>query len=298
MKLSIIIVNFNSGKYLKECLESIKKSTLSPNDYEVTIVDNDSTDSSLKQGLNVQFSSLHLVKNGKNVGFSKANNQGIKKSGGDYILLLNPDTLLQKNTLKIMIDYMDNNPNVGVSTCKLLLPDGSLDDACHRGFPTPWNAFCHFSGISSFFPKSKFLNGYHLGYSNLDKIHEIDSCVGAFMLIRKTVGESLGWLDEDYFWYGEDIDFCFRVKEKGSTVMFVPTTSIVHHKGISSGIKNHSKDISTADETTRLRASHSRFDVMRIFYKKHYQHRYPFLLTTLVLSGIRLKQLANKYANL
>lgn len=295
MKLSIIIINFNSGKFLKDCLESIKKSTLRPNDYEVIILDNNSQDSSLKDALTVRLGNLHLIKNHENAGFARANNQGIRKSTGEYILLLNPDTLLEKKTLKTMIDFMEKHKDTAVATCKVLLPDRKLDDACHRGFPTPWNAFCHFSGIANLFPQSKILNGYHLGYRDLDKVHEIDACVGAFMLIRRNVGDSVVWLDEDYFWYGEDIDFCYKVRQKRQKIMFVPTTSALHYKGVSSGIKNHSKDISTADAMTKMRATHSRFEVMRIFYKKHYQHRYPKLLTTLVLSGIRLKQLINKY---
>ena len=290
MKLSIIIVNYNTGGFLKDCLLSIKKASLAPNDYEVIIVDNDSGDDSLKQALQVSFAGLHLIKNHENTGFARGNNQGIKKSKGDYILLLNPDTLVEKNTFLTILDYMDNQKEVGIATCKVLLADGSLDDACHRGFPTPWNAFCHFSGLSKVFPGSKLLNGYHQGFCALDKIHQIDSCVGAFMMIRRQTGEELFWLDEDYFWYGEDIDFCYRAKLKNWKVMFVPTVKIIHHKGISSGIKSHTKHQTNASSQTRKAASKARFDVMRIFYQKHYIHKYPRILTSLVLMGINIKE--------
>lgn len=290
MKLSIIIISFNSGKFLKKCLESIIESSLKANDYEVVIVDNDSQDSSLKDGLTVKVKNLHLIKNNENAGFARANNQGIKKSKGEFVLLLNPDTIVEKNTLEKMTEYMIKNPKVGVSTCNVLLTNGQIDDACHRGFPTPWNAFCYFSGIAKIFPNSSIFNGYHLGYRNLKVTHEIDSCVGAFMLIRRNTGESLGWLDEDYFWYGEDIDFCYRAKQRGWKVMFVPTVKIMHYKGISSGIKKHSSDISTADENTRKLAQNARFNVMRLFYQKHYINKYPKIIQALVFAGIGIKQ--------
>ncbi len=290
VKLSVIIVNFNSGYFLKKCLLSLASSAFTSKDYEIIIIDNNSKDSSLNEALTVKGLNLILLKNEENVGFAKANNQGINKSEGEYILLLNPDTILEKDTLNKMLRFMEGQKDVGVSTCKVELPNGTLDDACHRGFPTPWNAFCHFSGIGKLFPTSQILNGYHLGYRNMDKIHEIDSCVGAFMMIRRSAGIKVGWLDEDYFWYGEDIDFCYRMKEKGYKVMFVPSSKIVHYKGISSGLKNHSQKLSTANEETKKLATKSRFDVMRIFYKKHYEGKYPNFITNLVFLGIDLKR--------
>lgn len=290
MKLSIIIVNFNSGELLKNCLSSVNSSTFPSKDYELILVDNCSQDSSINKALPINIPNLTLIKNNQNSGFAKANNQGINISTGEYILLLNPDTILGKSTLQVMVNYMDKNRDVAVATCRVELPNGEIDDACHRGFPTPLNALFHFSGVGRLFRYNRLLNGYHLGYSNLNKIHEIDSCVGAFMLIRRSVGEELSWLDENYFWYGEDIDFCFRVKEKGYKVMYLPTTKITHFKGISSGIKNHSKQLSTASLETKKLATKARFDVMRIFYKKHYMDKYPKVLTELVFLGINLKE--------
>lgn len=283
-KLSIVIVNFNTRKFLKNCIDSIyeNKGNL---DIEVIVVDNASTDGLVKE-LRIN----KIIANKKNVGFAAANNQGIKESKGEYILLLNPDTLVQKGTLLGMVNFMEKNSDVGVATCKVLLENGELDDACHRGFPTPWNAFCHFSGLGNIFPKSKFLNGYHLGFCDLDKIHKIDACAGAFMMIRRQAGSDIGWLDEDYFWYGEDLDFCYRVKEKGWQMMFIPDFRIIHFKGVSGGIKNHSQHLTTADRKTKLLATRARFAVMRIFYKKHYKNKYPVWLTWLVLSAIKIKE--------
>lgn len=283
INLSIIIVNFNTYEFLKNCIESIFKN-VGNLDIEIIIIDNASTDALPEN------SKVKIIRNTKNVGFAVANNQGIKQAKGEYILLLNPDTLIEKKTLPEMINFMEKNPQVGVATCRVNLTGGELDDASHRGFPTPWNAFCHFSGLGKIFPKSKFLNGYHLGYCDTDTIHEIDACAGAFMLIRRSAGETVYWLDEDYFWYGEDLDFCYRAKESGWKIMFVPNVSITHYKGVSGGIKKHSQHLSTADHETRLLATRARFEVMRIFYEKHYKNKYPAWLTWLVLSGIKIKE--------
>lgn len=290
LQFSIIIVNYNADKFIKDCLESIKKSDMKASSYEIIIVDNNSSSSSQNNLKGIADGKAKLIINEENVGFAKANNQAIRLSHAKYILLLNPDTVISSNTLSVMSDFMDKNPDVGVSTCKVELQNGQLDDACHRGFPTPWNAVCHFMGISKLFPASQTFNGYHLGYSNLDKIHSIDSCVGAFMVIRKEIGEKIGWFDEKYFWYGEDLDFCYQVKKLGSAVMYVPHTKILHYKGVSSGIKRHSKDISGATNETKLIALKSRFDVMKIFYEKNYTGKYPHVITKAVLAGIELKK--------
>lgn len=290
MILSIIIVNFNTWRFLEKCIESIYKNT-SDLDFEIIVVDNASTEKFriAKRAPDLEFR-IKLIRNKKNVGFARANNQGIKQAKGDYILLLNPDTLIPSKTLFRMIKFMEENPKAGIATCRVNLADGKLDDACHRGFPTPWNALCQFSGLSNIFPKSSLFNGYHLGYCDLDKTHEIDACAGAFMLMRREAGKQVKWLDEDYFWYGEDLDFCYRVKKEGWKIMFVPNVQITHYKGVSGGIKNHSQHITTAARETRLIATRARFDVMRIFYEKHYKDKYPRWLTWLVLGGIKIKE--------
>lgn len=288
-KLSIIIVNFNTYKFIKNCLDLLYKSDLKDADYEIIVVDNASSDNSVSL-LHKNYPQVRLIANKKNKGFASANNQGIKKAKGKFILLLNPDTLVEKKTISEILKFMEEREDIGVSTCKVVLTSGEIDDACHRGFPTPGNALCLFLGLSSLFPKSKFFNGYHLGYQDMDKIHEIDSCAGAFMMVRKRAGDRLGWFDEDYFWYGEDLDFCFRAKKEGWKIMYIPYVKVIHYKGVSSGIKKHSEDISSADKEIQMMATKARFSVMRIFYKKHYQNKYPSWLTWLVLGGIKIKE--------
>lgn len=289
-KLSIIIVNYNSKEFLLNCLVSIKMSSFPKNDLELIVIDNHSKDDGLTD-VKKTYPEIQLILNKENLGFARANNQGIRKSTGEYILLLNPDTILERDTLAKMVEFMNKNANVAVATCKVYLPNSELDDASHRGFPTPWRAFCYFTGISALLPKSKFLNGYHLGFADLDKPHEIDSCAGAFMMIRREVADQVSLLDEDYFWYGEDLDFCFRIKKANLKVMFYPGTSITHFKGVSSGIKKISQNISKADMKVRLESTKARFEVMRIFYRKHYINMYPKFITGLVILGISVIEL-------
>ena len=285
--LSIIIVSYNTSDFLKECLESIKKNTEGLN-YEIIVVDNASSDNSL-QVLRAKFPDVLVIKKQENIGFSKANNLGIEKSKGRYVLFLNPDTVVYKDSLLGMVKFMDEHKEAGAATCKLLMPDGRLDDAAHRGFPNPWNSLSYFFGLSKLFPKSRLFSGYSLGFMDFLNIHEIDACAGAFMIVRKKAGEQIRWWDEDYFFYGEDLEFCFRLKEKGWKIYFVPSVSALHYKGISGGIKKVSKKITTASIETKRRSTNWRFNAMKIFYRKHYQDKYPFLLTWFVILGINLK---------
>lgn len=284
--LSIVIVSYNTKEFLGRCLDSIFESTLK--DLEVIVVDNASKDGSVEE-IRKFDSEVKIIENKENVGFSKANNQGVKIAKGKYLLFLNPDTVVYPETLKFMAEFMDKNEKAGASTCKVVLPNGKLDDSSHRGFPTPWNSFSHFLNLSKLFPKSRLFAGYSLGFLDLTKTHEIDSLGGAFMLTRRKAGEEVGWWDEDYFFYGEDIDFCFRLKNKGWKIYFVPNVSILHFRGMSSGIKSHSKHLSTADIETRKTATTARFNAMKIFYRKHYVFKYPKVINWIVMLGINFK---------
>lgn len=287
MKLSIIIVSYNTKDFLGKCIDSIVR-TCKAVDYEVIVVDNASKDGS-SDYIKKNFPKVKLISNKKNAGFSKANNQGIKKSRGEYVLFLNPDTIVFDKTISSMIEFMEEYKDAGAATCKVQLADGRIDDASHRGFPTPWNAFSHFSGLSKIFKNSKLFTGYSLGWKDLNQTHTIDALAGAFMITRRKAGEEVGWWDEDFFWYGEDLDFCYRLKEKGWKIYYVPNVTVLHYKGISGGIQKHSQHLTTADEETRKRAQEARFQAMRIFYAKHYKNKYPKLITQLVMIGIKLK---------
>lgn len=286
--LSIVIVSYNTKEFLKNCINSIYETSLGFT-FEIVVVDNNSKDGSVDL-IKDKFKSIIIVSNKENLGFSKANNLGVKKTQGRYILFLNADTIVYKNTLKTMIEFMDETKDAGASTCQLDMPNGKIDDASHRGFPTPWNSFSHFSGLEKLLGKTKLFGGYKLEYMDLNSIHEIDALAGAFMLVRREAGEEVKWWDEDYFFYGEDLDFCYMLKQKGWKIYYVPKVSILHFKGVSGGIKKISENVTTADKETRKKATEERFRAMRLFYKKHYENKYPFFITRLVFFGISLKQ--------
>lgn len=287
--LSIIIVSYNTKHVIGECLESIQANAGEIISYEIIVVDNNSSDDSVEY-LKNNFKDITTIANKENTGFSRANNIGLRKATGRYLLFLNPDTVVQKDTLGIMVEFMDRHKDVGAATCRVELPNGEIDDASHRGFPTPLNALFHFSGIAKIFPSSTFFNGYHLGWKDLDKVHEIDALAGAFMIVRREAGDAVGWWDEDYFFYGEDIDFCYKLKQNGWNIYYVPTVSILHIKGVSGGLKKHSQKITSASKETRVRATNWRFEAMKIFYKKHYINKYPKIITSLVFLAIYMKR--------
>lgn len=293
--LSIVIVSYNTKELTKECLLSIQRYGAGKFVYEAIVVDNTSTDGTIEaiQKLTIRQrfgQEFKIIQNKENLGFSKANNIGVKQAKGRYVLFLNADTLVYAETLETMVKFMDKNQDCGAATCRVELPDGRLDDSCHRGFPTPWRSFCHFSGLGKLFSKIPLFSGYSLGYLDLKKTHEIDSCSGAFIIVRREAGEGINWWDEEFFWYGDDLDFCFRLKEQGWKVYFVQTVKILHYKGVSGGIKDISKHLTVATRETRIRVTNARFEAMKIFYKKHYEKKYPKVITSLVLKGISLKR--------
>ncbi|MBI4092082.1 MAG: glycosyltransferase family 2 protein [Candidatus Levybacteria bacterium] len=293
--VSIIIVSFNTKDLTIECIRSVIR-TIKRASFEIIIVDNNSEDDSVEevQMLKVKSqnfnSKVKIIENKENVGFSKANNIGVEEASGRFVLFLNSDTVVYENTIDGMVEFMDRNNDAGAATCFVRLPNGKLDDAAHRGFPTPFRALSHFSGASKIFKKSKLFGGYNLRYLDLDKTHEVDALAGAFMLVRREAGEQAGWWDEDFFWYGDDLDFCYRLREKSWKIYFVPKFEILHYKGASGGIKKHSKLISAANSETKKRAHEARFAAMGIFYDKHYKNKYPSIIRMLVLTGIALKK--------
>lgn len=288
--LSVVIVAYNSEDTIVGCVNSVID-TVKKHSYEIIISDNstnDRTENIVKVKLKGKAIYIH---NNENLGFSKGNNAGLKKAKGRFVLFLNPDTKVYEDTIDGMIDFMKERSDCGAATCFMELPNGQLDDSSHRGFPTPFRAFSHFTGISKLFPKSKLFGGYNLGYLDLTKTHEIESLAGSFMIVPFPLGEKLGWWDEDYFFYGEDIDFCYRIKKAGYKIYFVPKYRALHMKGISSGIKKVSKNITKASKETKKFATYHRFRAMEIFYDKHYKSQYPLLINQLVKYGIKLKKI-------
>jgi GT2 family glycosyltransferase len=268
MDLSVIILNYNTGQLLKDCLLSVAK-TQSQFQIETIVADNGSTDQSLEM-IRAEFPGIKVVDNHANVGFSKGNNAAIRVAQGRYVLLLNSDTTIGADTLDRSIKYMDYHPEAGAMGCKVLLPNGQLDQACRRRFPNPWNSFLRLFGFKKF-------SDYNYQDVSVGQEMEVDAVMGAYMLVRKSVIGQVGMLDEDFFMYGEDLDWCWRIKAAGHKIMYYPGASIIHHK------YGSSKNV----PFKMIRLAH---DAMKIFYVKHYANKYPFFLNWLVYVGIEVRK--------
>lgn len=231
MKISIVIVNYNVCYFLEQVLWSIRRAAAEfPNDIEVIVIDNASTDGSVTY-LQPIFREVNFIANSVNSGFSVANNQGIALAKGNFILLLNPDTVLNENTLKACLEFMDAHPKAGALGIRMIDGTGCLLPESKRGLPTPWVSFCKLLGLSSMFPKSKWLNGYYLGHLSYQQTHAIEVLSGAFMFIRKEALAQTGGFDEQFFMYGEDIDLSYRLLLSGWKNYYLHTPPIIHYKG-------------------------------------------------------------------
>ncbi len=284
--LSTIIVNYNTKDLLEKCVRNLLE--VYP-DQEIIVVDNGSSDGSADM-LSLEFSSkissnkLCLIR-AENNGLASGQNLGLKKAGGKYILYIGTDAFPKKGDIDGIIQYMDEHSDVGIVTPKLVLRNGEVDMHAHRGFPTPWASLTYFSRLSKIFPKSRLFNQYYLGYLNMDEPHEIDLCISHFMVVNRKVHEIIGEWDESFFLYGEDVDFCYRTKEAGFKIMYLPNFEVLHYKGASVGIRKETQDISSASAETRKRMKLETTKAMRIFYEKHYLKKYPMWLNRMVLLG-------------
>ncbi|MFZ5515658.1 MAG: glycosyltransferase [Candidatus Zhuqueibacterota bacterium] len=274
MDLSIIIVSYNVKEFLEQAIVSIVKSSQSIQ-YEIFVVDNASSDGSAEL-IRKKFPSIHLITNSDNKGFAAANNQALKLARGKYILLINPDTIVQEDTVRIIRNFIEAHPECGMVGCKILNPDGSLQLACRRSFPTPWVGFTKIIGLSKLFPQSRWFGRYNLTYLDPDETYEVEAISGSFMFFRRSVLEDVGYLDESFFMYGEDLDWCFRIQQAGWKIYYVPDTRIIHFKGESSKKSN-------IDLILQF------YRAMKLFVEKHYHNRYFHVPQWLLVAGISLR---------
>lgn len=272
MKLSIIIVNYNVKYFLEQCLNSVLKATENTTS-EVFVVDNDSSDGSLEY-LKPRFKDIKFISSGGNIGFSKANNLAIKQAAGEYILLLNPDTLVSENVIENCISWMDSHPDAGGIGVKMLGANGAFAMESRRGFPSPLTSFYKISGLCTLFPYSRHFGKYYLRYLNKNESNPIDIISGAYMFLRHETLMKTGLLDETFFMYGEDIDLSYRILLAGYKNYYLPFP-IIHYKGES-----------TKKESFKY--VYTFYDAMLIFFKKHFPH-YSTLFSLIVKSVIYLR---------
>ena len=274
IKLSIVIVNYNVKYFLEQCLYSVRAATTNL-DAEVFVVDNHSSDDSLAY-LKPKFPEVIFIENPENVGFAKANNQAIGQAKGQYVLLLNPDTVVGEDSLRSLCYQMDEDKTIGALGVKMLNAEGHFLVESKRSFPSPWVSFCKLFGLAKLFPYSPFFSRYNLPYLNPDKPHTVEVLAGAFMLLRHEALDKVGLLDESFFMYGEDIDLSYRIAQAGYKNLYYPER-LLHYKGESA----------KQDDKRYIEAF---YGAMLIFYQKYYPNS-SALLRGLIKMAVRLKAL-------
>lgn len=274
MDVSIVVLNYNTRDDLRRCVRALldERSATPAIDSEIIVVDNASSDGSAEM-IAAEFPSVGLIRAPHNGGFAYGNNLALQRAQGDAILLLNPDALLPAGGLDRMLRVLQAHPEAAIIGPKLLRSDGSIHLACRRSFPTPSIAFYRLSGLSRLFPKSKRFGRYNLTYVDPNLPIEVDSVCGACMLVRRRVINHIGLLDERFFMYGEDLDWCLRARQAGWSVRYEPSVVVQHLHG-------------AASRKRALRTNFHFFRAMDLFYRKHYVDRYHPLVTGVVRTGI------------
>ena len=274
MKLSVIIVNYNVEYFLEQCLYSVRRA-LQGIESEVFVVDNNSVDGSLKM-LAEKFPEVIVIANKENTGFSRANNQAIRVSTGEYVLLLNPDTVVEDDTFIKCITFMDSHPDAGGLGVKMVDGKGNFLPESKRGLPTPAAAFYKMFGLAKLFPHSKRFAHYYLGHLSDDETNEVEILAGAFMMMRRETLDKVGLLDETFFMYGEDIDLSYRITQGGYKNYYFPETRIIHYKGEST-------------KKTSVNYVLVFYKAMEIFAKKHFGQKRAFWFSLCINMAIYFK---------
>ena len=272
MKLSIVIVSYNVRYYLAQCLQSVFRSGREL-EMEVFVVDNASSDDSLAY-LRSLFPQVHYIENHENVGFSRANNQALRQAQGEYVLLLNPDTILTEHTLADCVSFLDSHPEAGATGVAMYGHNGRFAWESRRGLPTPWTSFCKMVGLCSLFPHSHMFGRYYMRYLNREEANEIEVISGAFCMVRRKALDEVGLLDESFFMYGEDIDLSYRLLQGGWHNYYLPTP-ILHYKGEST-------------QKSSYRYVHIFYEAMLIFFDKHFRRDYC-MLSLFIRLAVRMR---------
>ncbi|HEY9166343.1 MAG TPA: glycosyltransferase [Candidatus Kryptonia bacterium] len=280
-QVSVVIVSYNVRGFLENLLASLRRA-LEGVPSETIVVDNFSDDDTV-EFVRKNHPNVKLIENRTNVGFGRANNQGVSASTGEYLLIINPDAVVAEDTVKRMLEFSEKHPESGASSCKVLNADGTLQKSCRRSFPTPWVAFTKISGLSFLFPRTKMFGKYNLTYLNPGECHEVDAIGGSFMFIPRAVFKKVGGFDEDYFMYGEDLDLCYKIKKAGYKIYYNPETTAIHFKG----------------ESTRrstIKQTYEFYRAMIIFVEKRYGS--GTMLSRLLNVAIVLSRFAHSFSHL
>ncbi len=269
MKLTVIIVNYNVKYFVEQCLDSLNRA-LEGIESEIYVVDNHSKDNSVKY-LRERFKDITIIDSNHNLGFGRANNIVIKQTNSEYVLFINPDTFVGEEVVKRSLDFLDSHPDAGAVGVKMINSNGTKAMESRRGLPTPMTAFYKMCGLCSLFPKNKRFAKYYMSYLDWDNPHQIDIISGAYMMVRRSTLDKVGFFDENFFMYGEDVDLSYRILKEGFKNWYLPET-IMHYKGEST-------------KKTSFKYVHVFYQAMLIFFRKHYNHL-TFLITLPIKTAI------------
>lgn len=274
-KLSLIILNHNSGALLCACLDSVFAQPPAF-DLEVIVPDNASTDDSLDRAARAWGGRIRILENGANHGFAWGNNRGIEIAGGDYLCLLNPDTIVCPGALAALVDFLDAHPRAGFVGPKVLNPDGSFQRSAKRSIPTPLDAISRALLLSRLFPKSPRFARYETTYLDENETQQVEACTGCCMMVRRQMMDEIGPLDEGYFLYCEDVDWFVRAKWAGWEVWYHPAAVIEHHHAYTQSFR-------------RSRTVRDFHDSMIRFHRKFHAHSYPPVVNALIYAAVRTR---------
>ncbi|RMG65927.1 MAG: glycosyltransferase family 2 protein, partial [Calditrichaeota bacterium] len=273
-RISVVIVSYNVKAYLQQALHSLQRA-LQGISHEIFVVDNASVDGTVPM-LRRRFPDVIVIENQENVGFGRANNQALARARGEFVVMINPDTVVQEDTFRKLLEFFERTPDAAAATCKIINPDGSFSVDCRHAIPTPMVAFWKVTGLSRLFPHSKIFGQYNLTYLDPDETYPVPAVSGSFMMVKRQVLEEVGFFDERFFMYCEDIDLCYRINLKGYKIYYVPTTQIIHYKGESTK-KNNLDYVITFNRA------------LYQFFQKYYASSYGFLIRWTIVLGIVLR---------
>lgn len=281
-RVSVLITSYGDVAFLADCFASLKDSY--PNLEVILKNQKSSTSGETSKLVKENYPWVQIIE-GENNGLSAGFNECVKQSTGEYLLFLGGDARPYPDVIEGLVHYLREHTDVGAATAELLLADGKIDMDAHRAFPSPWISFTRLFGLQKLFPNSRFFNGYFLPDRDMTQPHEIDLCISHFMMMPRKVYDEIGSFDENFFLYGEDVDYCYRIKQAGYKIMYLPQFKAKHLKGVGVGIRNTTRNLVKKPLAHRLKMQRLTTESMRIFVKKHYYKKYPKMFVNLMLLG-------------
>jgi GT2 family glycosyltransferase len=276
---SAVIVNFRRYDLLATCLDALMTSSSPPD--EIVVVDNESDTGRLAE-FTARYPAVKVIANETNTGFASACNQGWRASSQPFVLFVNPDVTVQRDCLRECLEAIRSAADIGAVTCRLVLPSGRLDHACHRGIPTPSASLAYMLKLNRLFPRSRLLGRYTMSWLDPLTVHDVEACSGAFMLVRRSVLEEVGGWDERYWFYAEDLDLCLRIGQLGKRIHYLGTATAVHLKGASSRLRERTGVLSLGERATKRKVQAAIIDSHSQFFRQHFAGSTPWLIGALI----------------